>query len=168
MGELEQYLVPIRRYSANPCMDCCPIKRDCKLPPLKQFIRQHADAIWYLGIAYDEDNRLKAMDHNAVSLLEKYRINQSEARKICKRYGLLSPIYEFAPRGGCVFCPNAKARELRHLRDHHPALWGRLLEMQADQRVVRPNSFGFDLNLEDYENNFDFDDWQITWEDLGI
>lgn len=23
MGELEQYLVPIRRYSANPCMDCC-------------------------------------------------------------------------------------------------------------------------------------------------
>lgn len=23
MGELEQYLVPIRQYSANPCMDCC-------------------------------------------------------------------------------------------------------------------------------------------------
>lgn len=23
MSELEQYLVPIRRYSANPCMDCC-------------------------------------------------------------------------------------------------------------------------------------------------
>ena len=23
MGELEQYLVPTRRYSANPCMDCC-------------------------------------------------------------------------------------------------------------------------------------------------
>lgn len=28
MGELEQYLVPIRRYSANPCMDCCcPISK---------------------------------------------------------------------------------------------------------------------------------------------
>ena len=27
MSELEQYLVPIRRYSANPCMDCCPISQ---------------------------------------------------------------------------------------------------------------------------------------------
>ena len=38
--------------------------------------------------------------------------------------------------------------------------------MQSDQRVVRPNSFGFDLTLLDYENNFDFDDRQITWADL--
>ena len=29
MGELEQYLVPIRRYSANPCMDCCCPIRQC-------------------------------------------------------------------------------------------------------------------------------------------
>ena len=39
--------------------------------------------------------------------------------------------------------------------------------MQADQRVVRKNSFGFNLNLLDYENNFDFDDRQITWDDLN-
>ena len=26
---------------------------------------------------------------------------------------------------------NAKAKELRHLYDHHPELWGRLLELQA-------------------------------------
>lgn len=54
------------------------------------------------------------------------------------------------------------------MRDNHPELWKKLLKMQMDQRVVRPNSFGFDLNLEDYENNFDFDDRQITWEDLGL
>ena len=34
-------------------------------------------------------------------------------------------------RGGCWFCPNAKRRELRHLYDHHPDLWGRMLELQA-------------------------------------
>ena len=45
--------------------------------------------------------------------------------------GLLSPIYEFTDRGGCWFCPNAKERELRHLCDHHPDLWGRMLELQA-------------------------------------
>lgn len=144
----------------------CSIKRDCKLPPLRQFIQKHLDAIWYLGIAYDEDKRLKSMDKNAISLLEKYKITQEGARKICKRYELLSPIYEFSPRGGCFFCPNAKERELRHLRDHHPELWRRLLEMQSDQRVVRLNSFGFDLTLLDYENNFNFDDRQITWDDF--
>lgn len=144
----------------------CSIKRDCKLPPLRQFIRQNKDAHWYLGIAYDEDKRLKSMDKNATSLLEKYRVTQEGAREICKRYGLLSPIYEFSPRGGCFFCPNAKDRELKHLRDHHPELWNRLLKMQSDQRVVRPNSFGFDLNLLDYENNFDVDDRQVTWDDL--
>lgn len=146
----------------------CSIKRDCKLPPLRKFIREHKDAIWYLGIAYDEDSRLKSMDQNAVSLLEKYRVTQVEAREICRRYGLLSPIYEFSPRGGCFFCPNAKKKELRHLRDHHPELWINLLEMQSDQRVVRPNSFGFDINLLDHENNFDMDDRQITWDDVKM
>lgn len=120
-----------------------------------------------MGIAYDEDKRLKSMDKNAISLLEKYKITQDAAREICREHGLLSPIYEFAPRGGCFFCPNAKAGELRHLRDNHPELWEQLLKMQMDHRVVRPNSFGFDLNLLDYENNFDFDDRQITWDDLS-
>lgn len=144
----------------------CSIKRDCKLPPLRKFIREHKDAIWYLGIAYDEKKRLKSMDQNAVSLLEKYRVTQVEAREICRKYGLLSQIYEFSPRGGCFFCPNAKAGELRHLRDNHSELWEQLLKMQMDPRIVRQNSFGFDLNLLDYENNFDFDDRQITMDDL--
>ena len=45
--------------------------------------------------------------------------------------GLLSPVYAFTERGGCWFCPNAKLPELRHLYDHHPDLWARMLELQA-------------------------------------
>lgn len=45
--------------------------------------------------------------------------------------GLLSPVYDFTDRGGCWFCPNARRRELRHLYDHHPDLWARMLELQA-------------------------------------
>ncbi len=51
--------------------------------------------------------------------------------QLCKNAGLLSPVYEFTDRGGCWFCPNAKRRELRHLYDHHPDLWARMLELQA-------------------------------------
>ena len=143
----------------------CSIKRDCKLPPLRGFIRQHKEAVWYLGIAADEPKRLASMEPGAVSLLAKYGVDQDGAREMCRKAGLLSPIYEFAPRGGCFFCPNAKEAELRHLRDHHSGLWARLLEMAADPRTARRQA-GFDLGWLEYENNFDFDDRQITWEDL--
>lgn len=146
----------------------CSIKRDCKLPPLKNFIRSHPGAIWYLGIAHDEKKRLLSIPQNSRSLLDKYKVTQADAREMCKQNGILSPIYDFAPRGGCFFCPNAKSEELRHLRDFHPELWNRLVNMQKDTRTVRENSFGFNLSLTDFENNFDFDDRQITWEDLGL
>ena len=50
---------------------------------------------------------------------------------ISQKKGLLSPVYTFTDRGGCWFCPNAKMPELRHLYDHHPDLWGRMLALQA-------------------------------------
>ena len=143
----------------------CSIKQDCKLPPLRTFIRQHKEAVWYLGIAADEPKRLVSMEPGAISLLEKYNMDQHGAREMCRKAGLLSPIYEFAPQGGCFFCPNAKERELRHLRDHHPDLWSKLLEMAANPRTARRQA-GFDLGWLEYENNFEFDDRQITWDDL--
>ena len=138
---------------------------DRKLPPLRAFISQHKDAVWYLGIASDEPKRLASMEPGAVSLLAKYGVDQDRAREMCRKVGLLSPIYEFAPRGGCFFCPNAKEAELRHLRDHHPDLWAKLLGMAADPRTARRQT-GFELGLLEHENNFDFDDRQISMEDL--
>ena len=66
-----------------------------------------------------------------MSLLDKYDCTEADARALCREAGLLSPIYEFTDRGGFWFCPNAKRRELRHLYDHHPKLWARMLALQA-------------------------------------
>lgn len=66
-----------------------------------------------------------------ISLLEKYDFTEQDAKELCQTAGLLSPVYEFTDRGGCWFCPNAKRKELRHLYDHHPDLWNRMLELQA-------------------------------------
>ena len=63
--------------------------------------------------------------------LAKYNCTEQDARELCEKAGLLSPVYAFTNRGGCWFCPNAKRRELRHLYDHHPELWARMLELQA-------------------------------------
>ena len=75
--------------------------------------------------------RLHRLQGDQVSLLEKYHYTEEDAKQLCQTAGLLSPAYAFTDRGGCWFCPNAKRKELRHLYDHHPELWARMLELQA-------------------------------------
>lgn len=89
------------------------------------------DTVQYVGIASDEPVRLRRLQGNQVSLLEKYHYTEEDAKQLCQTAGLLSPVYAFTDRGGCWFCPNAKRKELRHLYDHHPELWAKMLELQA-------------------------------------
>lgn len=116
-----------------PLCGKCAVQRDCKVLPIEHYKKTlPPGTVQYVGIAKDEQDRLLRLDGTQkISLLKKYNFTEQDARELCKKAGLLSPIYEFTDRGGCWFCPNAKERELRHLYDHHPDLWGRMLELQA-------------------------------------
>ena len=115
-----------------PICGRCAVQRDCKMKPLEKYKRSlPPDAVSYIGIARDEQERLLRLNGTKVSLLDKYGYTEQDAGQLCKKAGLLSPVYEFTDRGGCWFCPNARRRELRHLYDHHPELWTRMLELQA-------------------------------------
>ena len=115
-----------------PICGRCAVQRDCKLKPIRQYQKSlPPDTIQYIGIAKDEQERLLRLGKDQVSLLEKYNCTEQDARELCRKAGLLSPVYAFTDRGGCWFCPNAKRRELRHLYDHPPELWARMLELQA-------------------------------------
>ena len=115
-----------------PICGRCAVQRDCKLRPIQRYQKAlPPDTIQYIGIAKDEQERLLRLGQNQVSLLEKYNYTEQDAKELCQKAGLLSPVYAFTDRGGCWFCPNAKRRELRHLYDHHPELWARMLELQA-------------------------------------
>ena len=115
-----------------PVCGKCYVQRDCKLRPILRYQKTlPSDTVQYIGIAKDEQDRLLRLEGGQVSLLEKYNCTEQDAKELCRQAGLLSPIYEFAGRGGCWFCPNAKRKELRHLYDHHPELWARMLELQA-------------------------------------
>ncbi len=59
------------------------------------------DFTQYIGIAIDEPVRMERIGNsgNKVSLLEKYGYTEQMAFDLCKKYDLLSPIYDFAPRG---------------------------------------------------------------------
>ena len=115
-----------------PVCGKCYVQRDCKLRPILRYQKTlPPDTVQYIGIAKDEQERLLRLEGRQVSLLEKYNCTEQDAKELCRQAGLLSPIYQFTNRGGCWFCPNAKRKELRHLYDHHPELWARMLELQA-------------------------------------
>ena len=115
-----------------PLCGRCAIQRDCKARPINRYLRNRkGEVVQYIGIASDEQERLVRLEGQKISLLDKYGVDEAGAYELCKRAGLLSPIYEFANRNGCFFCPNAKLPELHHLRRYHPDLWTRLLRLQA-------------------------------------
>ena len=116
-----------------PICGKCAVQRDCKIRPLQRYQKTlPPGTVQYIGIAQDEQERLLRLEGGVqVSLLEKYGYTEQDARELCEDAGLLSPVYAFTDRGGCWFCPNAKRKELRHLYDHHPDLWARMLELQA-------------------------------------
>ena len=148
-----------------PVCGKCYVQRDCKLRPILRYQKTlPPDTVQYIGIAKDDQDRLLRLEGRQVSLLEKYNCTEQDAKELCRQAGLLSPIYEFAGRGGCWFCPNAKRKELRHLYDHHPELWARMLELQAlpdkvSEKFNRTQRFS-DIDAmfreEDQENSF----WQ--------
>lgn len=79
----------------------CSIKRDCKLPPLNKFQKEHPGAVYYEGICIDEKRRIKEEKlAQGCYLLVKYGYTQEMARNLCKERGLLSPLYKFTKRGG--------------------------------------------------------------------
>lgn len=116
-----------------PICGRCAVQRDCKVRPIERYKKTlPPGTVQYVGIAIDEQERLLRLDGaQKISLLDKYHFTEQDARELCQQAGLLSPVYEFTDRGGCWFCPNAKKAELRHLYDHHPDLWARMLALQA-------------------------------------
>ena len=115
--------------------------------------------VQYIGIAKDEQERLLRLAGNRVSLLDKYNCTEEDAKQLCQRAGLLSPVYTFTTRGGCWFCPNAKRKELRHLYDYHPNLWERMLELQALPNKVS-EKFNRSETFSDIDAEFRLEDAQ--------
>lgn len=151
-----------------PMAGRCIINDRCKIKPIKDFIKTKdpKQITQYLGIAIDEPKRLERLKDEKtirISLLEKYRYTEKMAYELCEKYNLLSPTYDFAPRGGCWFCPNARYCELKHLRTYHRDLWQKLLDLEKE-----PDLIGNIWNtlqkrsMADNEEKFRLEDAQMT------
>lgn len=143
---------------------------DAKRKPIQNYYKSLKESYTdYVGIAIDEPERLEAMkqrNSNQISLLEKYGYTENMAYEKCKKYGLLSPIYDFAKRDGCWFCPNAREKELMNTRSKHPELWAKLRELEQRSNAGGYIGRVFDTrgkrSIEQMEENFKWSDRQVT------
>lgn len=110
----------------------CAINRDCKIPPIRKYWKaQQEDVQQYVGIAYDEQERLMRMyGTSRTSLLNKYGVTEKDAVSICTDYGLYSPVYQFSNRNGCWFCPNCKYDEWANLIYKHEQQFDKLIHLE--------------------------------------
>lgn len=155
-----------------PMAGRCAINRSLKINPIHKFYKgQDLDAITqYIGIAVDEPKRLERLKEGRpakISLLERYGYTEAMAFDLCRKYGLLSPIYDFAPRGGCWFCPNCRIPELKHLRKHHKDLWDRLVSLEREPDLVgRIWNTLKNVSVTELEDSFYWEEQQMGWDDL--
>ena len=110
-----------------------------KVEPIKKFTKKLDGGGWHsiVGIGIEETKRLNRVHsrQNQISLLEKYGYTCEMAKRLCKKYGLLSPLYEMGGmRQGCWFCPNAQIKEYAKLKKNYPHLWQELLEFNENYR----------------------------------
>lgn len=124
-----------------------------KLPALKKATK--GDCVQYIGIAADEPNRFHNLSDRKISPLVEIGWDEAYCRKWCEENGLLSPIYTQSARGGCWFCHNQSANQLRLLRKQYPEYWALLLKWDDDS----PVTFKADGHtVHDYERRFQAED----------
>lgn len=89
-------------------------------------LEKEENAIHYVGIAADEAWRCKG----EVYPLVEWGVTEAEALKICYDRGYdFGGLYKIYNRASCWCCPFQRIGELRNLRQYHPELWQKLLEL---------------------------------------
>lgn len=131
----------IGKHAGFPLSSMCVINRDCKVKPIKRFLKvvkklTGENIVQYIGIAIDEPKRLARLTDDKVSLLAKYNYTEQMAYELCEKYDLLSPVYKTSSRGGCWFCPNGKPKEQVEFRKNYPNLWKKLAILSKTDNLV--------------------------------
>jgi 3'-phosphoadenosine 5'-phosphosulfate sulfotransferase (PAPS reductase)/FAD synthetase len=101
------------------------------------------DAYEMIGYAADEFDRLHRLGGRRQSILATMGVYEDETFGICRKYDLLSPLYELGmERDGCWFCPNCAKKQRQYIHENYPELIELIYDMirETDMPIERmPN-----------------------------
>jgi len=97
-----------------------------------------------VGIAVDEPNRIRDKWYPLVEA----NMSKSDAKKLCQKHDLISPVYDWRTSVSCFCCPFQRKRDWKNLYKHHPILYV-VAEEWEKQSMEKSNGFtwnkGFNL-----------------------
>lgn len=110
----------------------------------------------YIGIAYDEEKRIKSYDYPLVD----WKITGKAALEYCYSKGFFwDGLYKDLKRVSCYCCPLANKKNFEVLYHRHPKLWNELKEWddQTNPKIFWNSNQG----ITDLEREFRFNDLTI-------
>lgn len=120
-----------------------------KQAALDKYATQNKGAMWYIGIAHDEQERI-TNEPNKRYILNELKITEEDCFDICKPYDLISPKYDKGFRDGCWFCPKQNHASLYDLWKDYPELFEELKKLQPHSF----NTFKIEGSIFDFEQRF--------------
>lgn len=139
-----------------------------KVKPIKEYLKGlNCEFTEVVGIGIDESERLARVHKKKgqISLLEKFNMTTKDAKELCEKYNLLSPLYEKVSRQGCWFCPNQNIKEFANLKKEYPNLWAEL-EKLAEEKNICTKNFTYGKTFEQVKNEICEMEKQISMFDL--
>lgn len=107
--------------------------RDYKIRPIHRYYRSLGVPIHeYLGIAYDEVERMKKSTEPYITShfpLVDRRITREGCMSIIKRAGLPVPV-----KSGCFFCPFNNIARWKEIHDSHPELYAKAVSLEEGSK----------------------------------
>ena len=142
-----------------------PVNRWCtgmlKVRIIKRFLgelRREYDVIEYVGIAADEENRVKDKRYPLIE----WGMTEKDCLQYCYDRGFdWGGLYKIFSRVSCWCCPLQSIDELRKLYVHFPQLWSQL--EQWDEITWR--QFRADYSVKDLRLRFEL---EIEWRRKGL
>lgn len=127
------------------------LKADIVDKYIKSKIKSGEEINQYIGIAYDEQHRVKDKNYPLVD----WKWTEADCLKYCKDRGFdWGGLYDIFSRVSCWCCPLQSLDSLRKLRHNFPELWAKLLDWQHKTwRDFRP-----DASVDKLEVRFAYED----------
>jgi len=127
-----------------------------KIGDIDKHLKQQVNFVSCIGFASDEEKRVP--DATKTKFPERYPliewdVTEKMALEYCYTHGFnWGGLYELFGRVSCFCCPLQRIGELKALREHRPALWVKMLKMDAGLKDNR--GFRGYKTVQDMEDRF--------------
>jgi 3'-phosphoadenosine 5'-phosphosulfate sulfotransferase (PAPS reductase)/FAD synthetase len=106
----------------------CYWSRESKILPLQRVVNKEDK--FFIGIAYDEQQRCSKTDGNLIYPLVEWEWTEKDCINYLNKKGLFNPLYANFDRLGCYFCPKQNEKSIYILWKLYPKLWEKTKEYE--------------------------------------